>query len=180
MSDSNNRCACCGKPITAIRSTKKFCDEHCRLWAHRHPGEVFEVVKAERDEATIKEANRIKRERMKSAKAARQAETAKLADDIASMDAQMRYQILNVSCADFPSAARLGEGCVDWVITDPPYPREYLPVYSDLSLAAKRMLKPGKLLICMDGGFLTDEVKQRLGEHLTYPSFSSLLAYPES
>ena len=121
MSDSNNRCNCCGKPITAIRSTKKFCDEHCRIWAHRHPGEVPSWAPYVLEETHLKEARRIKRERMKSAKAARQVEIAKLAEDVASMDAAMRYQILNVSCADLPSAARL-YGCVDWVVTDPPYP----------------------------------------------------------
>jgi hypothetical protein len=167
MPNSDPRCNCCGIPITAIRSTKKFCDEHCRLWAHRHPGEVPSWAPAVHEEATIKEANRIKLARKKAKSATRQADIAERAAGVASINAQMRYQILNVSCADFPSAAR-SCGMVDWVVTDPPYPREYLSVYSDLSLAAKRMLKPGGLLACMDGGFFTDEVKQRLREHLTF------------
>jgi hypothetical protein len=166
MSDLT-QCSVCGAPMTVLRSTRRTCSDRCRKHdSRRRLAEALQKVRAaEHDEATIKEANRIKLARKKSAQAARKAEIAKLAEDVASMDAQMRYQILNVSCADFPNAARAC-GTVDWVVTDPPYPREYLPVYSDLSLAAKRMLKPGGLLVCMDGGQFTEEVKQRLGEHL--------------
>ncbi len=32
---------------------------------------------------------------------------------------------------------------IDHIISDPPYPREYLPLWSDLSLMASRVLKPG-------------------------------------
>lgn len=56
----------------------------------------------------------------------------------------------------------------DWIITDPPYPREFLPLFSDLGRAAACLLKPGGLLVCLSGQSHLPEVIQRLGEHLQY------------
>ena len=60
------------------------------------------------------------------------------------------------------------ENSVDHIITDPPYPREYLPLYSDLSKLAARVLKPGGSLIVMCGQSYLPEVMSRLCEHMTY------------
>ena len=57
---------------------------------------------------------------------------------------------------------------VDFLITDPPYPREYIPLYGDLSLVASRVLKPGGSLIVMIGQSYMPEIIRQLGEHMTY------------
>lgn len=57
---------------------------------------------------------------------------------------------------------------VDWIITDPPYPREFLPVYADLAETAARILRPGGSLICMAGQSYLPQIVERLAEHLTY------------
>lgn len=57
---------------------------------------------------------------------------------------------------------------VDAIITDPPYPREFLPVYTDLAEFAARALKPGGSLVCMVGQSYLPEILERLGERLTY------------
>ena len=57
---------------------------------------------------------------------------------------------------------------VDFIVTDPPYPREYLPLYSDLSRLAERVLKPGGSLIAMIGQSYLPEVVERLGENMSY------------
>lgn len=57
---------------------------------------------------------------------------------------------------------------VDYIITDPPYPREYLPLYSDLSRLAARVLKPNGSLIAMVGQSYLPEVIARLCENMTY------------
>lgn len=57
---------------------------------------------------------------------------------------------------------------VDFIITDPPYPKEYLPLYEDLSKAARRVLKPGGSLIVMAGQSYLPEVVQLLGSHMDY------------
>jgi hypothetical protein len=57
---------------------------------------------------------------------------------------------------------------VDLVFTDPPYPREYLPLWSDLAAWAAQALKPGALLVAYSGQYHLLEVMNRLSEHLTY------------
>lgn len=62
----------------------------------------------------------------------------------------------------------VANGSVDWIITDPPYGREYLGAYVELSEFAFRVLKPGGSLICMAGQSFLPEVMEQLGKHLTY------------
>jgi len=57
---------------------------------------------------------------------------------------------------------------VDWVITDPPYSREFLPVYDDLAEAAAHVLKPGGSLLCMCGQSYLLDVGAMLAKRLTY------------
>lgn len=57
---------------------------------------------------------------------------------------------------------------IDCIITDPPYPREFLPLWSDLSLFASRVLKPSGFCICYSGQIHLPEVINRMTEHLDY------------
>lgn len=57
---------------------------------------------------------------------------------------------------------------VDLVFTDPPYPRQFLPVWSELGRWARHALKPGALLVAYSGTAYLPEVLSRLEEHLTY------------
>lgn len=57
---------------------------------------------------------------------------------------------------------------VDFLITDPPYPREYIPLYGDLSLLASRVLKQGGSLIVMIGQSYMPEVINELGRYMSY------------
>ena len=57
---------------------------------------------------------------------------------------------------------------IDHIITDPPYPGEYLPLLSDLSRTAERVLKPGGFCIAYAGQFYLPEEIKRLGEYLEY------------
>ena len=45
----------------------------------------------------------------------------------------------------------LGKESIDFIITDPPYPKEYLPLYEDLAKCAEHVLKPGGSLLMMVG-----------------------------
>lgn len=54
------------------------------------------------------------------------------------------------------------------ILTDPPYPREHLPLWSDLGEWAARTLTDDGLLIAYSGQYHLPEVLGRLGEHLTY------------
>lgn len=57
---------------------------------------------------------------------------------------------------------------VDWVITDPPYSKQFLHVYEELSEVSNYVLKPGGSLLCMVGQSWLPEVIQSLCKHLTY------------
>jgi ParB-like chromosome segregation protein Spo0J len=71
--------------------------------------------------------------------------------------------------ADFRDAlADLEPGSVDAIITDPPYPDEFLPLWGDLAEVAARVLRPGAPLIAWSGQFRLRQVLNYLCEHLTY------------
>jgi len=56
----------------------------------------------------------------------------------------------------------------DFIITDPPYPKEYLPLWEVLASRAKEWLKPGGLLIAMSGGSYLNQIFSILDKHLKY------------
>lgn len=64
--------------------------------------------------------------------------------------------------------AEIGNDSVDLIFTDPPYPEEFLPLWSDLSALAARVLRPGGMLIAYTGAMFLPEVITRLSEHLTF------------
>lgn len=64
--------------------------------------------------------------------------------------------------------AGIADESVDCIITDPPYPREFLGEYRKLSMFAERVLKPGGSCLAMAGQSYLPEVITHLSEHLTY------------
>jgi len=60
------------------------------------------------------------------------------------------------------------DGSIDCIITDPPYPYEFIEVWSKLSRVAKRVLKPNGYCIAYSGQMYLPEVMQRMSENLYY------------
>jgi site-specific DNA-methyltransferase (adenine-specific) len=60
------------------------------------------------------------------------------------------------------------DNSVDFIITDPPYPKEYIPLYGQLSRLAKRVLKQGGSLIVMCGQSYLPDVIKELSRHMEY------------
>jgi len=58
--------------------------------------------------------------------------------------------------------ASLPDESVDLIITDPPYPKEDLPMWSDLGALAKRLLGPRGILFAYSGQLWLPEVLNRL------------------
>lgn len=56
----------------------------------------------------------------------------------------------------------------DFIITDPPYPKEYLSLYETLAERAKEWLTDDGLLIAMCGQSYVDEIYNLMSKHLTY------------
>jgi hypothetical protein len=64
--------------------------------------------------------------------------------------------------------AELPAGCVDLIVTDPPYPTESLHLYSALSKIAAHVLADDGICVVLTGVMSLDVVMVRLGEHLNY------------
>lgn len=75
-------------------------------------------------------------------------------------------QIITGDC--FEVRHGIPDGCVDLVLTDPPYPREFLPCWSTLSQIACNCLKLTKYCVAYSGSMFLPEVHNRLSEYLTY------------
>jgi site-specific DNA-methyltransferase (adenine-specific) len=58
---------------------------------------------------------------------------------------------------DFRNVA-IEDNSVDLIITDPPYPKQYLPLYKDLAEFASKVLKPGGSLFVMIGQSYLPEI----------------------
>lgn len=57
---------------------------------------------------------------------------------------------------------------IDAIITDPPYPREFLPVYLKLAQQAARVLKPGGSLLVMVGQSYLPEILEMMSPIIQY------------
>lgn len=118
--------------------------------------------KVESGKSTIHDAMKEVRRRGKAEEGKRLAEVAK------AMPKTDRYVIHTCDIANLVSGGYVQRASVDWVITDPPYPREYLPVYSTLSKICAEVLKPGGSALVMCGQSYLPEVVARLSESLAY------------
>ena len=64
--------------------------------------------------------------------------------------------------------ADVPDDSIDCIITDPPYPYQFIDCWTQLSKFASRVLKPHGFCIAYSGQMYLPEVMQRLGEHLDY------------
>jgi hypothetical protein len=56
----------------------------------------------------------------------------------------------------------------DWIITDPPYPKEFLPLWEVLAERSNEWLKDGGLLVAMSGQMYLEQIYNMLSKHLKY------------
>ena len=113
-------------------------------------------------------------------RAAREIKTKEKADRVAAREAQIfasleqqhplegdAYRLHNGDCEQV-AMAEIQAGSVDCIITDPPYPAEFLECFSKLSRLAAHVLKPGGHCLVMSGQSWLPEVLARLSENLNY------------
>lgn len=108
-------------------------------------------------------SKQLKRDKTKQERADRKQANAEAAPQAKPTTA--RFTVKNESCLD---ALQLPAESIDWLITDPPYPKEYLDTYDDLARVAAHALKPGGSLLCMTGQTYLPDIMTRLTRHLTY------------
>lgn len=76
---------------------------------------------------------------------------------------------VDIRHGDFREAlADIQSGTVDAVITDPPYPGEFVCLFVDLSQLAARILKPGGVLAVMCGQYYLPEYIASLADSMRY------------
>jgi ParB/RepB/Spo0J family partition protein len=75
---------------------------------------------------------------------------------------EIRHGDFRVALADIPPRS------VDAIITDPPYPAEYIPLFDDLGALAARVLKPDGVLIAYSGQAHLIDGLTALASHLRY------------
>jgi site-specific DNA-methyltransferase (adenine-specific) len=83
-------------------------------------------------------------------------------------DGPLPRQVRLYDCDFRRVGKRIEDDSADLVFTDPPFGREFLPLWHDLGAFAARVLKPGALLLAYTGQAHLPDVLAALSEHLTY------------
>ena len=79
------------------------------------------------------------------------------------------YDGLDIRRGDFREVlADIPDHSVDIILTDPPYPQEYLPLWDDLGAFAARVLKPTGVLLAYSGQLHLPQVLAMLTQHLRW------------
>lgn len=126
------------------------------------PEDLFEqhIEKVKRSNTELTSVGLLKaaKDFVKQVKRTEQSEAAR---DI-KVDVDFRLGDFEEVFADIP------DGSVDCIITDPPYPKEFIECWTKLSRFAKRVLKPNGFCIAYSGQMNLPEVMNRMSENLTY------------
>jgi ParB-like chromosome segregation protein Spo0J len=88
-------------------------------------------------------------------------------DDKARKTAHLKSSKFDVRRGDFRQVLADVEG-VSLVLTDPPYPKEFLPLWEDLGKWAQSALADDGLLVAYSGQMFLPQVLELLGEHLDF------------
>jgi hypothetical protein len=115
-------------------------------------------------EEVLKEARRIKEQRNKQRIEEKEQERQRLAEigKTKSIEIDFRHGDFEQVFSDIKDAS------IDCIITDPPYPYEFIEQWTKLARFAKRVLKPNAYCIAYSGQMYLPEVIQRMAEHLDY------------
>jgi len=122
---------------------------------------VSEAVKAEEFvKKHPEEANKNTKQVMKAAKREEAQETRSI--NITEIKPTIKF-------GDFRELIKeLADNSIDLILTDPPYGKDYLDLWLDLSKEASRILKPSAFLITYSGQTYLPQVLSNLSQHLSY------------
>ncbi len=129
--------------------------------------ELAEKVRS--GDMTIAEAKK------KAQKAEREKERHKLAESAKSLPADERWNVSEGDINNYQAGKQF-----DFIITDPPYPKEYLQLYEVLAKRANEWLKDGGLLIAMCGQSYLNQIYEMMSKHIEYYWTAAYLTPGES
>jgi len=129
--------------------------------------ELAEKVRS--GDMTIAEAKK------KAQKAEREKERHKLAESAKSLPADERWSVSEGDINNYQAGKQF-----DFIITDPPYPKEYLQLYEVLAKRANEWLKDGGLLIAMCGQSYLNQIYEMMSKHIEYYWTAAYLTPGES
>ena len=79
------------------------------------------------------------------------------------------FRGIDIQTGDFRELSKqLADNSIDAIVTDPPYPKEYLPLWDDLGRMAARVLKPGGFLATYSAEMFLPQIMAMMGEHLKW------------
>lgn len=119
--------------------------------------EAFERIKS--GEVTVHEAKKeIRGEEIKEIRA-------KMVQEAAAVPKDHRYKVSvgNIETFEMPDEKQF-----DYIVTDPPYLQEFIPLYETLAERAAEWLKPDGLLIVMCGQSYVNRIYTLMSRHLDY------------
>jgi DNA modification methylase len=111
----------------------------------------------------------------KMQKAEREKERHKLAESAKSLPADERWSVSEGDINNYQAGKQF-----DFIITDPPYPKEYLQLYEVLAERANEWLKDGGLLIAMCGQSYLNQIYEMMSKHIEYYWTAAYLTPGES
>ncbi len=144
------------------QKTRDILAQNCRV--SKNTIDKADFIKHHADEETLDRLRKgdaaIKTEYHRLKKEVNQAERAerKSAPVVIPSDEKVRLEVCDIADA----ASKVEPESLDFIITDPPYPEKYLPVFGKLADFAAHALKPGGSLICMSGQSYLPEVYRLL------------------
>lgn len=142
------------KLATAFNTNRTYINEAQRL-KETNP-EVFQQVKSGEKTLTYVKKEEKKQERQNERKIRLQV------NENIDYNPDIRKGKFQDVCKD------IADNSIDHIITDPPYPKEYLQDWSDLGEVAKRILKPGGFCITYSGQYHMIEVLNRMTKNLDF------------
>ena len=89
-----------------------------------------------------------------------------LVESVTNIPYSNRYKLLHGDVVDMMRT--IDSASIDVIVSDPPYPKEYIPLYGAMAAEAKRVLKPGGLCVLMVGQSYLPDLFDLILEHLTY------------
>ncbi|MGD0084146.1 MAG: DNA methyltransferase [Acidimicrobiales bacterium] len=143
-----------------------------KCYPSRLAGSPSIAVASDRDERRARSAllelgDQAPARAMNLAQAERHARNARLSTAGGATGSTNSDSTWRIECCAFRDL-ELPPASVDFMLADPPYSEDAMPLHSELSAFAARVLRPGRLLACYAGKLHLPEVIERLGEQLVY------------